>query len=263
MSKIRYAFAGDRDISVKILRFLLEQEAYPSVLLVSDPARASHAEELVLLCQPFLNDDMIFIGKAFRQPQVIKILSNMDLDYIIGVHFPYIIPPKILSIPKIGVLNLHPAYLPFNKGWHTPSWGILEQTPVGGTLHFMDEGVDTGDIVHQKQIEIHPMDTADSLYRRLKDVEFDVFVEAWEGLVTKTYTREEQKLSSGTFHHKKDLFNVDIQKIELNQPILASQLIDKIRGLTTNDLKEAAYFEKDGKRYRMQINILEEKIKPE
>ena len=78
-------------------------------------------------------------------------LEQLSLDYIICVHFPYIVPREILSIPKYGVTNLHPAYLPYNLGWHTPSWAILENTPIGATLHYMDECVDTGDIIHQKK----------------------------------------------------------------------------------------------------------------
>ena len=156
MPDFRFAFAGDRDISVWVLHYLLEQGAHPEALLVTEYGKASHADPLISLCAPFMPADRILHGKAFREPAGINLLRNLDLDYVIGIHFPYIVPENILAIPRFGVLNLHPAYLPYNRGWHTPSWALMENTPIGATLHFMSPGVDTGDIVHQKKLKFHP-----------------------------------------------------------------------------------------------------------
>lgn len=254
MGELRIAFAGDRDISVLVLSFLLEQGIKPQALLVSDGKNASHAAELVKLCR-HLPESLIMRGKAFRDTNNFMTLKNLSLDYVISIHFPYILPESFLAIPKFGVLNLHPAYLPFNRGWHTPSWAVLEDTPIGATLHFMTSEVDGGDIVLQRQLEMSPGDTAHSLYQRIKVLEFDVFKKAWPSILSNTYQRSKQSLSAGSFHLKEELHKKEIQRIDLTELIEAGKLIKKLRALTTNQIDEAAYYEVDGKRFRIQVII--------
>ena len=255
---MRIAFAGDRDISVKVLKFILENNVKPLSLLVSDKDRQTHAHELIGMCSFFISTHYIFEGSSFREKECIHMLQKLNLDYIICIHFPYIVPKEILSIPKYGVINLHPAYLPYNHGWHTPTWAILENTPIGATLHYMDEGIDTGDIIHQKKMDISPGDTADSLYKKLMILEFEIFKEAWQSLVDYAPIRISQNSCVGTIHKKRDLFQEKIQKIVLDNSVKAEDLIRQLRALTTNNLSEAAYYNIDKKRYRIQIKITEE-----
>jgi methionyl-tRNA formyltransferase len=257
MNDLRIAFAGDRDIAVKVLQYLLNQQVRPSALLVVEAGKASHAHELISQCS-FLDSEHILQGRQFRTPQGIERLRQLDLDYILCIHFPYIVPEAVLSVPHIGVLNLHPAYLPYNRGWHTPSWAILENTPIGATLHFMDAGVDTGDIVHQKSLEILASDTAHTLYQRVQALELETFQEAWMQLVSGTYQRHSQSLNPGTMHRRQDLFDKKIQRIELDETTTAGDLLRRLRALTTNDVREAAYYEVGNKCYRVQIYIHEE-----
>jgi len=257
---IRIAFAGDRDIGLRVLTFLLSSEVKPLALLVSDEDRASHSEELIESCS-FLDPSDILKGSFFRASEGVSVLEKLDLDYIICVHFPYLMTKPVLSIPRYGVINLHPAFLPFNRGWHTPSWAILDGTPIGATLHFMDEGVDTGDIIYQEQLEILPGDTANTLYEMIKELEFEVFKKSWPQLVSGTYRREKQCQKSGTIHRRKELFSKSIQEIDLYTPIHPKDFIRKLRGLTTNRIEEAAYFEIENKRYRVQITIQDEGVK--
>ena len=253
---MKYVYAGDRDISVWILEFLISQGLKPAALLVTGEERASHAEHLINLSG--LDPKLVIIGTDFKKPEVRKMLSDINPDYIFGVHFPYIIPESVLNIPKIGFTNLHPAYLPYNRGWHTPSWAILENTPLGATFHFMEKELDTGDIIHQKKVEVKSSDTAHELYQRLKKVELETFTEAFPQLLSDSVERTKQDLSLGTSHVKQDLSKEDVQKIDLNKSYKGKDLIDKLRALTTNDISEAAYFIKDGVKYRLQIIIEEE-----
>jgi methionyl-tRNA formyltransferase len=241
-------FAGDRDLSVWVLKFLLERGVKPVALLVSSEKKASHANEIRQLCS-HLDASMIFEGKDFREPDNFATLAKLQPDYIIGIHFPYIIDKASLKMPNHGVINLHPAFLPFNRGWHTPSWALLDHTPYGATLHFMDEGIDTGDIIHQKQIEVQPDDTANTLYQKVKQLEFEVFKEAWPSLANFSYVRTKQDPSAGTEHQKKDL--AAVQQIDEDE----IKLIEKLRALTTNTQAEAAYFEMRGVRYFVQVTI--------
>ena len=247
---MNFAFAGNRQISIDILKLLITNGYGPSALLVSDKSINSDAENLIALSG--LDEQHVFTNRNFKSSEAIEHLRSLDLDYIIGIHFPHIIPTELLNIPKIGFLNLHPSYLPYNKGWNTPSWAILEGTPFGATLHYMSEALDEGDIIHQKRLEVSEDDTANSLYAKALKLEYEVFKEALPSLLTLNPNRSEQQ-GEGTSHVKKDLKGV--QQIDMHDSATYNEMIDKLRGLTTNDINEAAWFEKDGKRYAVQLKI--------
>lgn len=249
MPQPRIAFAGDRDVGVGALRFLLGQGVEPLALLV--PENASHAGEIERLC-PRLKP---LRGNAFREPDGLAHLRELALDLIVCVHFPLLIPSEVLSVPRVGVLNLHPAYLPWGRGWHTPSWALLEGTPAGATLHFMDAGVDSGDIVDQQRLEIDPGDTAHSLYARLKELELEVFERAWPLLAAGTYQRRPQP-ERGTRHRRDELLDEGLQRIDPEAP--ARELLLKLRALTTDRWEEAAWYESEGRRYRVRVEIAED-----
>lgn len=249
---MRYAFAGDRAISCTILEFLISKGCEPLALFVSDGEKSSHSAELIKLTD--LDEEYIFHGTSFKDPLNIEKLQKLDLDYIFGIHFPYIIPNSVLDIPAIGFLNLHPAFLPYNKGWHTPSWAILDKTPYGATLHFMAEALDEGDIVHQKEIKISIQDTADTLYQKVLKLEEEVFFEAFEELVSKQVKRIPQR-GKGTAHNKKDLKAV--QEINLDQEISPLELINRLRALSTNNKSEAAFIELDGKKVGIRVQLFD------
>jgi methionyl-tRNA formyltransferase len=250
---MNYIFAGDRDISVWVLKELIGAGCLPKALLVPEPHRASHYRELIELVD--LPENKIIVGQQFANKENLKWMESLNLDYIICIHFPYILSKSMLEIPKHGVLNLHPALLPYNRGWHTPSWAILENNPIGATLHFMTEEVDMGDIVHQREVEVSPSDTADSLYKKIKSLELEVFREALPNLFNFSYNKSRQAEAEGSTHQKKDLFSSGVQRIDLTANYKGSDLICKLRALTTNNIEEAAYFELGGKRYRIQISI--------
>lgn len=257
MTDLNIAFAGDRDISVWVLQYILDSGILPKALLIPDDTRSSHSNELRDLCD-YLDDNHIFVGTTFRDSSTINFLKALQFDYIICIHFPYIVPPQVLDLPSFGVLNLHPAYLPYNRGWHTPSWALLEDTPIGATLHFMDEGIDTGDIVHQRLLVPAPSDTAHSLYNKVKKLELEIFKEVWNDIVNHTFQRIKQPGDAGTIHKRKELFKSSIQEVNMTLPQTPANLIRQLRALTTNDIGEAAYFDKNGKRYRIQVTIVED-----
>lgn len=248
-------FAGDREVAVEVLEFLTENEVDVAGLLLPPSGEASHDEKILELVEKE-ETHCILRGSQFREEAGKRLLKNISPEYILSVHFQYIFPEDVLSIPKHGIVNLHPAYLPYNRGWHTPSWAILDQTPYGATLHFMNEEIDSGEIIARKEIDIRPEDTADSLYSRVMDVEVELFKSTWPKLADFSYQTTAQSESEATIHTKDDLKK--IQKIDLDNHVEVGRLLRKLRALTTNKLEEAAYFERDGDQYRVQIDITAE-----
>lgn len=125
-------------------------------------------------------------------------------DLLLSVHWPTIFTSKTLKQFTLGALNLHNSYLPWNRGAHTCTWAIVDGTPHGATLHWLDDGIDTGDIFYQEQIPILPEDTADSLYKRTADLEVEVFRVGISHFLEGDRTRIPQQ-GRGSFHRKRDL----------------------------------------------------------
>lgn len=250
---MKYIFAGDRDIAVWALQDLIEKGHKPDALLVSDRDRASHSHELIELAA--LPEERVLVGLEFNQEERIELMKSLRPDYIIGIHFPYIIRKNVLDIPLIGVLNLHPAYLPYNRGWHTPTWAIAEQTPVGATLHFMSESLDMGDIVARLEVDILESDTANSLYAKLKQAERELFRSKIDAIANKQLKREPQNLVDGTSHKARDLFSSPLRRIDLDKEYKARELLRLLRAFSTSKPEEGMYFTIDNVEYNVQINI--------
>ena len=246
---MKYIFAGDRKLSVEILNFMIKREYYPSGLLINSKD-GSHTNKLIKISQ--LEEKNIFDQSDLSEQATIESFINLEVDYIICIHFPFIISKAILDLPKVGVLNLHPSYLPNNRGWHTPTWTILNNTVCGATLHFMSEKLDMGDIVHQKKLDVLDNDTANSLYKNILALEFEVFCEAFDSIISLQPIRNKQT-NGGSSHKKSDLFKIN--EINLSENMKIEDLIRKLRALTTNNIKEAAYYNSNGSRYAIQIKI--------
>jgi methionyl-tRNA formyltransferase len=254
--RLKIAFAGDRDVAVEALAVLLEMGDRPAALLLSDQDRASHDIALVSLCEAAGVSPPVIRGRQLADPRALELLRRLDLDFIVCVHFPYLLRRPVLDTAKSGVLNLHPSYLPYNRGWHTPTWAILEGTPAGASLHYMDESLDTGDVVCQRQSESDPADTAHTLYQKLKALEVEVFREGWSGIRRGLRGGVPQASARGTSHRRQALFDPAVQRIDLEATVSAGDLLRRLRGLTTNRLEEAAYFESGGRKYHVQVTIV-------
>lgn len=251
----RIAFAGDRDIAVRVLDHLVAEGVRPHALLLAGPPSASHATELRDRCA-HLDDDRVLVGPAALRGRGLDLLAPLDLDLVVAVHYPHIVPAEVLAVPRRGFANLHPALLPHNRGWHTPSWALLEGTPIGATLHYMADEVDAGPIVHQERLEPSPGDTAHTLYAKLNDLELEVFRAGWPALAAGV-AGTPQDPEAGTAHVRADLDRSGVRLIDLDEPLPAGDLLRRLRALTTDRATEAAYYEVDGHRYLVQVRITE------
>ena len=99
----RIAFAGDRDISVKVLEFFIKQGVKPLALMVAGEKIASHDKELLKLCH-YLKNSHIFRGVEFRSKEGMGLLKKLKLDYIISVHFHYIFQSICKSTDSIHLV---------------------------------------------------------------------------------------------------------------------------------------------------------------
>jgi methionyl-tRNA formyltransferase len=110
----------------------------------------------------------------FHQPEkkelynYINYIKELNPDLIVVCGYKYIVPSEIFNIPKLKTINIHPSYLPHYRGQHVVNWAIVNgESETGVTIHFIDEGIDTGDIIVQKKIHILFEDSASILHERI------------------------------------------------------------------------------------------------
>lgn len=186
--------------------------------------------------------------------QDLSIIQDLEPELVISSGFEHKVPREIIEIPEKGIVNLHPSFLPYNRGAHPYIWPIIEDTPTGVSIHYMNEEIDAGDIIDRREVEVRPEDTAEDLYNRLQEQQFQLFKENWNQIKQGADARE-QDLDRGTTHYKKDLD--DVSKIETDEETTAGELIDGLRAMTFPPHK-TAYFEKNGKKYYVDIKITPE-----
>lgn len=98
-------------------------------------------------------------------------IRNLDIDLIVVCGYKYIIPNEIFDIPEFRTINIHPSYLPAYRGQHVVNWAIINgEKETGVTIHYIDEGIDTGDIIVQKKVPISSEDNAKTLHDKIYDV---------------------------------------------------------------------------------------------
>lgn len=110
----------------------------------------------------------------------INFVTHVDPDIIISYNYKYILRQEVINYPSFGCINLHISYLPWNRGAHPNLWSFLEDTPKGVTIHYIDEGIDSGDIIAQKEIRLNSeKETLRSSYMKLHEEIQKLFKEKW------------------------------------------------------------------------------------
>ena len=95
----------------------------------------------------------LFVDIDVNSPEFLKHISASKTDVVLCISYPMILKKAILNLPPLGCINMHPAYLPEEKGCFPTIWAILkDKKRTGYTIHYMDEGIDTGDIIAQVEV---------------------------------------------------------------------------------------------------------------
>ena len=98
-------------------------------------------------------------------------IRELSPDYIFCLGWSQLLRGQLLKVPRLGVIGYHPSILPQNRGRHPLIWAIaLGLSKTGSTFFLIDEGVDSGDIVSQRTVEILPEDNATSLYEKITEI---------------------------------------------------------------------------------------------
>lgn len=145
-----------------------------------------------------------------------------------SVHYPKLLKPEVITRYK-KVYNLHPAYLPWGRGFYPIFWALWEGTPAGATLHEIDAGIDSGAIVDQVEVAHFEHDTGGELYERVRMAEKELFLRHLPKMIEGEELPSRSQQKGGTYHSHKEFKNL---KENLNPQMTVSDLLRLIRCLT-------------------------------
>lgn len=253
------AFVNGR-VGRDVVQYLSEHGGSEIVGLVLHPL-GGRSEGEAILAAADLPQSRVLEAPALREEGAADRLRELEPNAGVSAFFGHILPPRVLEIFPEGCVNLHPAYLPYNRGTYPNVWSIVDRTPAGVSLHYMDEGVDTGPILARRRVTQEPWDTGETLYRRLQDACVQLFRDAWPAFYEGRLEAEPQDPDAGTRHVRADVEQID--PIDLDKTFRARTLIDRLRARTFPP-HEGCYFEADGRRVYMRLHLWpEEEYPPE
>lgn len=167
---------------------------------------------IMFLTNNEITDNLIdWLGKEAREDVIVikESLSKQTIehyrpDILISYNYRYLIKKDVLDILPNRAINLHISLLPWNRGAHPNLWSFLEGTPRGVTIHLIDAGIDTGDILIQKEVYIDEAnETLSSSYNILHTEIQKLFISNWNKIKSFQFASKPQS-SGGCIHYIKD-----------------------------------------------------------
>lgn len=134
-----------------------------------------------------------------------EMIRELEPSFVISFNYRHLVSQEVLELLPGRVINLHTSLLPYNRGSSPNFFSFLEDTPKGVTIHLMDQGLDTGDILCQREVAFdEDRETFASSYERLLEEIKSLFRENWEDIREGRIVPVKQS-GGGTLHRKKEL----------------------------------------------------------
>lgn len=167
---MRIVYIGTGEIGLPVLRSLLQNPAHAVCAVICQPDKPARRKQI--LTPPATKTLALEYGVPVHQPPRIRqstgLITSLNPDIAVVMAYGQILPKAVLSVPPRGCLNLHASLLPRHRGAAPIQAAILAgDNETGITVMFMDEGLDTGDVLLTEPLTIHPDETGGSLHDRL------------------------------------------------------------------------------------------------
>jgi methionyl-tRNA formyltransferase len=179
-------------------------------------------------------------------------LANSEIDLGVLAWWPKIIQGQLLELPRLGFINTHPSLLPYNRGKHYNFWAIVEEAPFGVSLHCVDDGIDSGDIVAQDRIAYDWRDTGGSLYGKAQEAMVRLFCSTYPRLRQGQFQRYPQETNRGSFHRASEL--EPASRLQLETSYGGREILNLLRARTFPG-HPGCWFEENGERFEVRIEI--------
>lgn len=201
---MRIAFIGCVRYSRIFLSSLLDLPAVEVAGVATREASSFHADFESLRPAADAAGLPCLLARGNDQASLAGWLRALQPDVVYCFGWSYLLRPEVLAIPRLGVIGFHPAALPANRGRHPLIWALaLGLKETASTFFFVDDGVDSGDVLSQEPIAIHEDDDAGTLYARVTSVALLQIATFTQQLASGTYPRTPQDHSRATTWRKR------------------------------------------------------------
>lgn len=239
----------DNRVGYEVLKYLVEVGPAQIVGVIVHPEKTA-------LCGPQIRalcgENGLSCWDIHRaREQFTEVIAPLEPEYLLSIYFDYLLDDRFLDLPSIEPVNLHPGYLPYNKGFYYYVWAVLEGTPAGVSIHCMEADADAGHIISQARVLVDASDTGDVIYRKHEDEAIRLFKGTWPALADKSHKHFPQ-LHGGT--RKKIVKTRALSRIDPQEQTTAIELINRLRVLTFAD-RAGCTIDIDGKTYELSLEM--------
>ncbi|MBR5420598.1 MAG: methionyl-tRNA formyltransferase [Lachnospiraceae bacterium] len=179
---MKIVYMGTPDFAVAPLNALIEA-GYEITAVICQPDKAKGRSAEPVPCPvkeaALAHGLRVFQPTRIKRPEAVEELRGMEADIFVVAAFGQILSEEILEMPKYGCVNIHASLLPKYRGAAPIQWAVLNgEEKSGVSIMQMDVGIDTGDILLQKELLLAPDETGGSLFDRLAKLGAEAIVEA-------------------------------------------------------------------------------------
>ncbi len=202
---MKVIFMGTPDFAVPTLEKIIEA-GHNVVAVVTQPDKPKNRgmqmqESPVKEVAKQYNIPVFQPEKVRRDREFIDKLKELNADVSVVVAFGQILPKEVLETPKYGSINVHGSLLPKYRGAAPIQWAVINgETTTGVTTMYMDEGLDTGDMIFKEKTEIGKEETYGELYERLKVMGANLLIKTLDAIEKGNAPREKQ-IGESTYAH--------------------------------------------------------------
>ncbi len=226
MKNKKVIFMGTPEFSVPVLKMLEENCQLIGVVTQPDKIVGRNKEVEFSPVKRYALEKNIPVFQPNRIRREYQFLENMDIDLIVTCAYGQIIPKEVLDLPKYGCINVHASLLPKYRGSAPIQWALFNgDDSTGVTIMFMDEGMDTGDIILEREIKIEDSDDSGTLHDKLSVLGKDTLLEILPSVFAGTVKRIKQ----GNDFSLAPMIKREDERIDFNNKGI--DIINKIRGL--------------------------------
>jgi methionyl-tRNA formyltransferase len=188
-------------------------------------------------------------GALDVKAEVRSIVAEYEL--VISAHCLQFFPKDLVE--RVRCVNIHPGYNPLNRGWYPQVFAIINDLPIGATIHEMDEKLDHGAIIVRSLVDKHVWDTSLTIYDRVLERELSLFRENFDAIVGGKYEKIDPE-EGGNFFNKSDFER--ICAIDLDKAGTFRDFYDLMRALSHGEYRNAYFTNKEsGEKIYLKLEV--------
>ncbi|MCQ2522757.1 MAG: formyl transferase [Lachnospiraceae bacterium] len=153
-----------------------------------------------------------------------EIVKDLEPSFVVSFNYKHIVKADVIDCLKGKIINLHVSYLPYNKGASPNFFSFMENTPKGVTIHKLEAGLDSGDILLQKELKFdESKETFKTSYDKLINEITSLLIDNWKDLKDGKIASKTQT-EGGSYHKMSDLESYNkISPIDWNDTIIKAK----------------------------------------